>query len=308
MFNKETIVVLGSINTDINIKGKRLPEPGETMYADDIFYTGGGKGANQIVAVSRLLNDETKTEMIGTIGDDLFGKRNLENLIKEGISIKGIRSIPNTPTGIAVIFLDEKSENYIILISGANQKCNSIEINYLKNILSKDSILLLQQEIPIKFVSEAITVAKQIGVLTILDPAPYVKNIPNDFYQYVDIITPNKIEAQRLTNVPIESLNDAFQAGEIIRSLGPKFVIITLGKLGAVLISNVETTHIKGIKVDAVNTVAAGDCFNGALAVGIKNGMSVTKAIEFGNKAASICVSRQGAQESLPYYSEIKNS
>ena len=113
---------------------------------------------------------------------------------------------------------------------------------------------------------------------------------------------PNKIEAQRLTNVPIESLNDAFKAGEIIRSLGPKFVIITLGKLGAVLISNVETTHIKGIKVDAVNTVAAGDCFNGALAVGIKNGMSVTKAIEFGNKAASICVSRQGAQESLPHY------
>ena len=271
MFKKNKIIVLGSINTDISIKGKRLPKPGETIYAEKISYTGGGKGANQAIAASRLINNDSKVDMIGSIGDDIFSKKNLEKLRTEGINTEGIRSIPNTSTGTAVIFLDEKSENYILIVEGANYKCNKNELNYLKRIINNNSILLLQHEIPINIVHQSMEIGKKQKALIILDPAPYMKIDIKNYYQNVDILTPNKIEAENISNIKIDSLEDAYKAGEIIRSLGPLFVIITLGKKGCVFISDQEKIHIDTPKVNLENSVGAGDCFNGALAVGIKN-------------------------------------
>ena len=307
MFKKNKIIVLGSINTDISIKGKRLPKPGETIYAEKISYTGGGKGANQAIAASRLINNDSKVDMIGSIGDDIFSKKNLEKLRTEGINTEGIRSIPNTSTGTAVIFLDEKSENYILIVEGANYKCNKNELNYLKRIINNNSILLLQHEIPINIVHQSMEIGKKQKALIILDPAPYMKIDIKNYYQNVDILTPNKIEAENISNIKIDSLEDAYKAGEIIRSLGPLFVIITLGKKGCVLISDQEKIHIDTPKVNLENSVGAGDCFNGALAVGIKNGLSIIESIKFANKSASISVSKEGVQESMPYFKEIIN-
>lgn len=307
MFKKNKIIVLGSINTDISIKGKRLPKPGETIYAEKISYTGGGKGANQAIAASRLINNDSKVDMIGSIGDDIFSKKNLEKLRTEGINTEGIRSIPNTSTGTAVIFLDEKYENYILIVEGANYKCNKNELNYLKRIINNNSILLLQHEIPINIVHQSIEIGKKQKALIILDPAPYMKIDIKNYYQNVDILTPNKIEAENISNMKIDSLEDAYKAGEIIRSLGPIFVIITLGKKGCVFISDQEKIHIDTPKVNLENSVGAGDCFNGALAVGIKNGLSIIESIKFANKSASISVSKEGVQESMPYFKEIIN-
>ena len=307
MFKKNKIIVLGSINTDISIKGKRLPKPGETIYAEKISYTGGGKGANQAIAASRLINNDSKVDMIGSIGDDIFFKKNLEKLRTEGINTEGIRSIPNTSTGTAVIFLDEKSENYILIVEGANYKCNKNELNYLKRIINNNSILLLQHEIPINIVHQSMEIGKKQKALIILDPAPYMKIDIKNYYQNVDILTPNKIEAENISNIKIDSLEDAYKAGEIIRSLGPLFVIITLGKKGCVFISDQEKIHIDTPKVNLENSVGAGDCFNGALAVGIKNGLSIIESIKFANKSASISVSKEGVQESMPYFKEIIN-
>ena len=307
MFKKNKIIVLGSINTDISIKGKRLPKPGETIYAEKISYTGGGKGANQAIAASRLINNDSKVDMIGSIGDDIFSKKNLEKLRTEGINTEGIRSIPNTSTGTAVIFLDEKSENYILIVEGANYKCNKNELNYLKRIINNNSILLLQHEIPINIVHQSMEIGKNQKALIILDPAPYMKIDIKNYYQNVDILTPNKIEAENISNIKIDSLEDAYKAGEIIRSLGPLFVIITLGKKGCVFISDQEKIHIDTPKVNLENSVGSGDCFNGALAVGIKNGLSIIESIKFANKSASISVSKEGVQESMPYFKEIIN-
>ncbi|MBA30698.1 MAG: ribokinase [Dehalococcoidia bacterium] len=307
MFKKNKIIVLGSINTDISIKGKRLPKPGETIYAEKISYTGGGKGANQAIAASRLINNDSKVDMIGSIGDDIFSKKNLEKLRTEGINTEGIRSIPNTSTGTAVIFLDQKSENYILIVEGANYKCNKNELNYLKRIINNNSILLLQHEIPINIVHQSMEIGKKQKALIILDPAPYMKIDIKNYYQNVDILTPNKIEAENISNIKIDSLEDAYKAGEIIRSLGPLFVIITLGKKGCVFISDQEKIHIDTPKVNLENSVGAGDCFNGALAVGIKNGLSIIESIKFANKSASISVSKEGVQESMPYFKEIIN-
>ena len=307
MFKKNKIIVLGSINTDISIKGKRLPKPGETIYAEKISYTGGGKGANQAIAASRLINNDSKVDMIGSIGDDIFSKKNLEKLRTEGINTEGIRSIPNTSTGTAVIFLDEKSENYILIVEGANYKCNKNELNYLKRIINNNSILLLQHEIPINIVHQSMEIGKKQKALIILDPAPYMKIDIKNYYQNVDILTPNKIEAENISNIKIDSLEDAYKAGEIIRSLGPLFVIITLGKKGCVFISDQEKILIDTPKVNLENSVGAGDCFNGALAVGIKNGLSIIESIKFANKSASISVSKEGVQESMPYFKEIIN-
>ena len=245
--------------------------------------------------------------MVGSIGDDIFSKKNLEKLRTEGINTEGIRSIPNTSTGTAVIFLDEKSENYILIVEGANYKCNKNELNYLKRIINNNSILLLQHEIPINIVHQSMEIGKKQKALIILDPAPYMKIDIKNYYQNVDILTPNKIEAENISNIKIDSLEDAYKAGEIIRSLGPLFVIITLGKKGCVFISDQEKIHIDTPKVNLENSVGAGDCFNGALAVGIKNGLSIIESIKFANKSASISVSKEGVQESMPYFKEIIN-
>ena len=283
MFKKNKIIVLGSINTDISIKGKRLPKPGETIYAEKISYTGGGKGANQAIAASRLINNDSKVDMIGSIGDDIFSKKNLEKLRTEGINTEGIRSIPNTSTGTAVIFLDEKSENYILIVEGANYKCNKNELNYLKRIINNNSILLLQHEIPINIVHQSMEIGKNQKALIILDPAPYMKIDIKNYYQNVDILTPNKIEAENISNIKIDSLEDAYKAGEIIRSLGPLFVIITLGKKGCVFISDQEKIHIDTPKVNLENSVGAGDCFISAFLVSYLNNEDINVCL---NKSA----------------------
>ena len=305
MFKRDKIIVLGSINTDISVKGKRLPKPGETIYANEISYSGGGKGANQAIAASRLLSKNSKIEMIGAVGDDLFSLKNLETLKKEGILTKGIRSISGTSTGTAVIFLDEINENYILLLEGANYKCSNKELSYLEETLTKNSILLLQHEIPINTVHEAMKISNKKGALTILDPAPYMDIKIKNYYKNVDILTPNQIEAENLSKITIDSLENAFLAGEKILSLGPNFVVITLGEQGCVLISNQDKIHLEGYKVNIANSVGAGDCFNGALAAGIKKGLSLKESIKLGNKSASISVSRKGVQESMPFFNEI---
>ncbi|MBM31781.1 MAG: ribokinase [Chloroflexi bacterium] len=307
MFKRNNIIVFGSINTDISIKGQRLPKPGETLYAETISYSGGGKGANQAIAASRLNNHDSRIEMIGSIGDDIFSKNNLEKLKTEGISVQGIRTIPNTSNGTAVIFLDEESENYILIVEGANYKCNQTEIDYLSKIINNKSILLLQHEIPIKIIHQSMKIGYDKKALIILNPAPYMKIGIKDYYRNVSILTPNKIEAENISNIMINSIEDAYEAGKKIRSLGPLFVIITLGEKGCVLISDQGKVHIDTPKVNVVNSVGAGDCFNGALAIGIKNGLSIIESIKFANKSASISVSKGGVQESMPYFKEIIN-
>ncbi len=297
------ILVIGSSNTDMVIKTSKLPAPGETIMGGTFLMNPGGKGANQAVAASRLGG---KVTFITKRGNDLFGNQTIGLLMREGVDTGHVVKDPELPSGVALITVDESGENSIVVAPGSNGNLNveDLPADIFDN--GKFEILVLQLEIPIETVEFAAISAHQQGMKVILNPAPAQK-LSENLLKHTWLITPNETEAEILTGINITDIYSAGESASVLQKKGVKNVIITLGADGAYVKSESYTGMIPGIVVNAVDTTAAGDVFNGALAVAIAEGKDMRDAVIYANKAASISVTRLGAQASAPYRHEVSS-
>lgn len=295
------IIVIGSSNTDMVIKTEKLPVPGETILGGTFLMNPGGKGANQAVAAARLGG---KVTFITKRGNDLFGNQAVGLLIREGIDTQYIVKDLEFPSGIALITVDSAGENSIVVAPGSNGNLIPEDISPMIFENSKFEILLLQLEIPLDTVEYSAVKASERGIKVILNPAPACE-LSDNLLQHIWLLTPNETETEIITGVRIRDIPSAERAASLIQERGVKNVIITMGETGAFVKSENYSGLIPGVKVSPVDTTAAGDIFNGALAVAISEGRDLNDAVSFANKAASISVTRMGAQASAPYRSEI---
>lgn len=296
------ILVVGSSNTDMVVKSAHLPLPGETVLGGQFFSFAGGKGANQAVAAARLGGEVT---FLAKIGNDALGKAAVEGFKKEGIDVSHIITDPESHSGVALIMVEDSGENCISVASGANGNFTALDIENASELVENASFVLVQLEIPLEAVTALVDKAYAHGVPVILNPAP-ARPLSDELISKLFIVTPNETEAELLTGVKVTDEESAAKAAGILREKGAKFAIITLGAKGAFLLSDQEEILIPSIPVNAVDTTAAGDTFNGALTVALAEGMEIKGAIRFSNQAAAISVTRMGAQNSQPYRSELK--
>jgi ribokinase len=296
------IVVVGSCNTDMVIKTSKFPIPGETILGGEFFMFSGGKGANQAVAAARMGGEVT---FVCKTGKDIFGTRAIGELVKEGINTNYIQTDDKKASGTALIMVDESGENEIVVASGANETLCIEDIEAAVSELKESEVVLLQLEIPMDTVTYTAKTAFNLGKKVILNPAPATK-IPADLFKYLFLITPNETEAEILSGIKVSDKASAAAAAEKLLDMGVENVIITLGSQGAYLKTRNGDFHVKAPKVRAVDTTAAGDVFNGVLAVELTRGSDWKEAIECACSAASISVTRMGAQASMPFRAEIK--
>ncbi len=291
------MIVLGSINIDLIAKVTHLPIAGETLLGKELITVPGGKGANQAVAIARL---GVPVQMVGRVGGDSFGLQLLDSLKTAGVQTQGIFIDNTVNSGIAIIAVDDNGENQIIVIPGANDRLNEIDIKTLENLLPNASALLLQLEIPLPIVLLAAKAAKKAGVKVILDPAPVREELPAEIYNLVDIITPNQIEAQQLTSITINNIETAALAAEILQKKGVETAIVKLGAQGAVCATSEKIFFIPAFPVTVIDTIAAGDAFNGGLAVALAEGLTLRQATTWAAAVAALCVTKTGAQSAMP--------
>jgi ribokinase len=282
---------------DLVAKVPRLPIPGETLLGDHFATVPGGKGANQAVAVARL---GIPTAMVGRVGNDQFGQELLQNLQSDHVQTDGVYIDPSNTSGVAIIAVDDKAENHIIVIPGANGNVGEEDIERLTQQLSAASVLLLQLEIPLPAVQKAAQAAQQLGVKVILDPAPAPTELPLELYPIIDIITPNAVEAGQLVNFRVDTPESAEKAARVLQQRGVKTAIIKLGATGVFCATAEESFFTPAFSVKAVDTVAAGDAFNGGLAVALSQGYSLREAITWGAATGALSATQSGAQSSLP--------
>ncbi len=295
------IIVVGSTNMDMVVKTSHIPIPGETVLGGSFFMNPGGKGANQAVAVARLGGDVI---FVSKMGNDVFGKQSFQLFNEEGIDTGYILSDDELPSGVALITVDQAGENSIVVAPGANA---SLQPSDMKGVLSefiKAGILLLQLEIPLVTVESVIRFAFENGVKVILNPAPAARLSP-ELLSHVDIITPNRSEASILSGIEVTGLESAKLAAIGLRQQGVKNVIITLGPSGALVLEDDTFYTIPAKVVETIDTTAAGDVFNGGLAVALSEGKNLPEAVVFACEAAAISVTRMGAQSSIPYRNEL---
>jgi len=303
MAMKKNIVVIGSSNTDLVIRTSQFPEPGETVIGGEFNTFAGGKGANQAVAASRLGADVT---FVAKVGNDSFGKVAVQGFEKEGIHTQYIFTDKSLPSGVASITLNEQGQNSIIVAPGANNALSKEHIQLAKETLQNADLLLIQLEVPLETVLFSIELSYALGVRVILNPAPAFE-LPKEIYAKIDVITPNETEAFLLTGIEVVDSETASLAATKFLDWGVKHVVITLGEKG-LFYKNSETAFLMpAIKTEVKDTTAAGDIFNGALAVALSEGKNWQAALKFANIAASIGVGRLGAQASVPFRKEVDN-
>ncbi|NRD75551.1 ribokinase [Shewanella sp. VB17] len=296
--------VVGSINVDHVMQVNKAPCGGQTIEAKHYQIVAGGKGANQAVAAAKLGAD---VAMIACVGMDAVGEQMKQGLADMGINIDGVTAISDENTGLAMIYVEDSGENRIGIWPGANGALTEAVIAEYKTTIEGSELLLLQLETPIKSLTLAAKFAKAAGVKVVLNPAP-AKELPDALLRNVDIITPNETEAELLTGITIKVLSDASLAAKKLHErFGIEMVLITLGKRGVWLSHKGEGLHIEGFNVDAVDTTAAGDTFNGGFVVGLLEGKSVLDSVRFGQAAAALSVTRIGAQSSIPTRIETLN-
>ncbi|PSF36766.1 ribokinase [Aphanothece hegewaldii CCALA 016] len=292
-----SLIVFGSINMDLVAQTTRLPRKSETVLGKNFFIKSGGKGANQAVAAAKL---GIETYMIGRVGDDDFGITLLNSLKEANVNTDNVRVTQNTCSGVAIIAVDENSDNNIIVIPGANGCVDGTDVERLKLLLPKASALLLQLEVPIKTIIKAALEAKTAGVKVILDPAPAPDTLPDELYSLVDVITPNETEASRLVGFEINNEETYLKAAEIFLNKNINTAVLKLGAKGVFCATRSEHFIIPAFKITPVDTVAAGDAFNGAMAAAMDRGLSLRDAMTWGAAAGALAATQQGAQSSLP--------
>lgn len=295
------ILVVGSSNTDMIIKMKKMPKPGETVIGGRFSMAAGGKGANQAVAAARAGGNVT---FIGRVGCDIFGETALKGFIEDGLNVDNVIKDTVEPSGVALIFVDENAENSIAVASGANAALIPKDINDCAHAIGKTDILLMQLETPIDTIETAAKIAAENNVIVILNPAPAQK-LNKKLLKLVSIITPNETETELLVGFPIKNEKDADRAAKVFMELGIKTVIVTLGSKGAFVFSDSFKGLVPAFSVKAIDTTAAGDVFNGALAVGLSEGKHIKDAVVFASAAAALSVTKMGAQTSAPKREDI---
>ncbi len=297
------ILVIGSLNMDITLRMDRAPEAGETLTADSLLTSPGGKGANQAYAAGKLGGN---VAMLGAVGQDAYGKELLESLESVGVDVSGIRRVAGVPTGTAVIFVENTGENRIVIVAGTNGMVDRAYIDEHMDKIRACDIVILQLEIPLDTVVYAAKRAHELGKTVIVDPAPAVPNIPKELWAYVDFIKPNETELNIILTGKADGLPLA-EALKQVQQLGVKNVWVTMGSHGVFSKDeNGREETIPSVRVKAVDTTAAGDTFLAAAAVSLSKGKSASEAIAYGNRAAAVAVTRPGAQQSVPTEEEVE--
>jgi ribokinase len=298
---KPSIVVVGSSNTDMVVKAHHLPVPGETVLGGRFWMNAGGKGANQAVAAARLGGNVV---FIAKTGDDIFGRQALQLFKEEGIDTSHILTDPENPSGVALITVDAKGENCILVASGANGALKPVDLQQAEHIITNASLILVQLEIPVETVEYVTGLAAKNSIRVVLNPAPACP-LSDALLSKISIITPNETEAGMLTGIPVTDKQSAETAARALAAKGIETVIITMGADGALLLHENVVHFFAAPVCQAIDTTAAGDVFNGALAVALAEGKSIREAVPFAISAASISVCRMGAQASAPHRHEL---
>lgn len=300
-----SIIVLGSINTDLVIRSPSLPRPGETILGGEFYRAAGGKGANQAVAAAR--SSREPVTFLAAVGDDSFGHESLAGLQRENLDTRFLKLVPGQPSGVALILVDAGGQNLISVASGANLHLRPNDVHAVPiEVWQNARVFVACLESPLETVMAGLRRAKQNGLTTIINPAPADREILFAVgLRLIDIFTPNETEAAILTGREVRSAEDAEAAGRQIQTAGCSRVIITRGEHGCCVLDDDSVTHLPAIRVDAVDAVAAGDVFNGALATALAEGRPLIEAAHFASVAASISVTRRGAQPSIPTRDEI---
>lgn len=299
-----SLIVFGSLNMDLVAQTPRLPIGGETVQGQYFLTASGGKGANQAVAAARL---GAVTHLVGRVGDDQFGAELLSGLKADQVNIEQILIQPQMASGVAMITTNNQGENTIVIVAGANGTVDQTDVRRILPLLPEATALLLQLEIPVSAVILAAKAAKEAGTTVILDPAPAPDNLPDELYSLVDIITPNETEAKRLTGVEINDQESWEEAANILLTRGVKTAIIKLGARGVFCMSSSQQFHLPAFAVKAIDTVAAGDAFNGAMATALDRGLSLRQALTWGAAAGALTTTKPGAQPALPDWEIFDN-
>lgn len=296
------IIVVGSSNVDLTVRVRRLPLPGETIRGATLLRTNGGKGANQAVAAARLGADVV---FITCLGNDASGGMLSAQFAADGIDTSCIK-LSATPTGTALIFVDDNAENCIAVAPGSNNDLLPADIDAARSTMEGASYLLVQLVIPMPTVVRSVELAHSLGIKTIMNPAP-MNPVPEDLFSRIWLITPNQTEAEQLTGVHVESEDDAARAAEVLFAKGVKNVIVTMGSKGSLVCTPEGREFVPSRKVKAIDTTGAGDVYNGALVAALSQGKSLIEAARIATLASSIAVTRMGAQTSAPYANEIES-
>jgi ribokinase len=306
MTHNKRIVVIGSINMDLVARCSRIPAPGETILGDQFVTMPGGKGANQAVAAARLAGKGLEVHMVGRVGGDDFGSRLLNGLTQHKVNTRHVTLTEGASSGVAMILVDKKGENSIVVAPGANAKLAPADVDAAENVIATAAAVVMQLEVPLETITHALAMCQRHGVFTILDPAPVPpRGLPRPLYG-VDLLTPNHQEALRLLGIDPQSSvarrpSDLKQIGTRLIARGSKAIALKLGGKGAMLVGNdgnIKT--VRSFKVKVEDTTAAGDAFTGALAVARAEGMDLSGAIRFAAAAGAACCASFGAQPALP--------
>ncbi|KFD10665.1 Ribokinase [Raoultella planticola] len=295
------LVVLGSINADHILNLESFPTPGETVTGHHYQVAFGGKGANQAVAAGRSGAD---IAFIACTGDDDIGERVRRQLQSDGIDVAPVRAVKDQSTGVALIFVNAEGENVIGIHAGANAALSVEQVEAEKVRIAGAQALLMQLESPLESVLAAAKIAHQHQTTVVLNPAP-ARELSDELLALVDIITPNETEAEKLTGIRVENDDDAANAARVLHDKGIGIVMITLGSRGVWVSHEGQGRRVPGFKVQAIDTIAAGDTFNGAFVTALLEGIALDEAIRFAHAAAAIAVTRKGAQPSVPWREEI---
>lgn len=297
------ILVVGSLNMDSVVETPHMPKAGETIAGKHISLVPGGKGANQAYAAGKLGG---RVGIIGAIGNDSFGLELKANLEQVNVDTGGLSVLKDTATGQAFITVDDRGENTIIIIAGANGQVSRELINRNFPLLEESDIIIMQLEIPLEVVEYVKDIAVKLGKQVILDPAPAVPGLPDHFWQGIDYIKPNETELAILTGRELKNQEDLRNGAREMLAKGVKGVIVTMGQKGCLFVTETKEAYFPANKVQAVDATAAGDCFTAGFALALSRGKSCEEAILFGQKASAIAVTRKGAQTSIPTIEEVE--
>jgi ribokinase len=301
--DKPKIVVVGSSNMDLVVKAPRIPSVGETILGGDFLMTPGGKGANQAVAAAKLGGE---VYLVAKLGNDIFAEQSLANFEKVSIRTTYVTRTDEAPSGVALITVDPAGENVIVVAPGANGTLSPEDVEKAQSAIASSGALVAQLEVPLETIKSAARLAHDSGVPFVLDPAPAQK-LSAELLAMVDVLTPNETEAQILTGLKVTDENSARAAAGKLLACGVKAVVLTMGAKGFLLCDNECTEFVSAMKVDAVDTTAAGDAFTGALAIGLARGEALRDAALFANHVAALSVMKMGAQFSMPSAEQVES-
>jgi ribokinase len=297
------VVVIGSSNMDMVVRCAELPLPGQTILGDNFVMNPGGKGANQAYASAKL---GAKTQLVARVGNDLFAEQSCRSFSEVGLGVEHLERDENTPSGVALIFVDESGENQIVVAPGANNKLSPADVDDARELIQNAKVMILQLEIPMKTVVHAAQMAIENETTVILNPAP-ARPLPSELLEKVDILIANETEILVLTGADEVGMHTAAAACKPLHEAGVDTVIMTLGKEGALVTSREGDTRVPGFIVKSVDTTAAGDTFAGAIGCALAEGQSIEEAVRFANAAGALACTKQGAQISMPTRAEVND-